>query len=171
MELLLARQTLARGQRMLADLSSHADDDTDFRDRLPYVLDLLAGVTRCINDESKGHRSSAFGTWWKSTDRTTQAAIQELRTAELKRVESRAKQEIRVEMLDLDGKPIPADVLAKGVRMNTQSLTESQFAISVSTEWRFDGGDLDGRLVLPALFAYWNEVGGLLTQAEKLLDE
>jgi hypothetical protein len=171
MELPLARQTMARAQRMLDDLSRHADDEVGFRDRLPYVLDLLAGVTRCINDESKGYRSSQFGSWWKTADRTMQEAIQELRNAELKRAESRAKQEVRVEMRGPGGTPLPAGVLAEGVRMEAKSLTESQFSIVVSTEWRFADGDLDGRPVLPALAGYWNEVGEVLAQAEGLLGE
>ena len=100
MELPLARQTLSRAQRMLDDLNRHVDDEVAFRDRLPYVLDLLAGVTRCIDSESKGHRTSQFGSWWKATDRTARDAIQELRNAELKRAESRAKQEAIVEMRD-----------------------------------------------------------------------
>lgn len=171
MELPLARQTLARARRMLDDLGRHADDEVCFRDRLPYVLDLLAGVTRCINDESKGHRSGQFSSWWKTADRTMQAAIRELRNAELKRAESRAKQEVRVEMLGPRGKPVPAGALAQGARMEAKSLTESQFSIVVSTEWRFAGGDLHSQPVLPALVKYWNEVGGVLTQAEALLGE
>lgn len=61
MHLPLARQTLACAQRMLEDLSQ-ADDEAGFRDRLPYVLDLLAGVTRCIESESKGSRTTQFAT-------------------------------------------------------------------------------------------------------------
>jgi hypothetical protein len=48
---------------MLDDLESHKYDKTAFRDRLPYVLDLLAGVTRMIESESRGHRTPAFGAW------------------------------------------------------------------------------------------------------------
>ena len=135
---------------MLAELSRHAGDEVDFRDRLPYVLDLLAGVTRCIDSESKGHRTTHFATWWSTTDRTMRNVIQELRNAELKRAESRAKQEVRVEMQRY-GEPLAADTAVKGVPMDAKALTGSQFSIVVSTEWRFTGGDLDGRPVLPAL--------------------
>jgi hypothetical protein len=38
MELRRARQTLGRAQRMLDDLSQHAEDEVAFQDRLPYVL-------------------------------------------------------------------------------------------------------------------------------------
>jgi hypothetical protein len=45
---------------MLDDLERHSHDTTNFRDRLPFVLDLLAGVTRTIDAESSGHRTPAF---------------------------------------------------------------------------------------------------------------
>jgi len=155
---------------MLADLNRHADDEVDFRDRLPYVLDLLAGVTRCIDSESKGHRTTRFATWWSTTDRTTRNVIQELRNAELKRAESRAKQEMRVEMQRY-GEPLAADTAVNGLALRTDGLTESQFTIVVTTEWQFIGGDFDGRPVLLALTQYWNDINGVLKQAESLLGE
>ena len=160
MHLPLAYQTLARAQRMPEDLSRHADDEVAFRDRLPYVLDLLAGVTRCINSESKGSRTIQFANWWNTVDRTMQAAIQELRNAELKRAESRTTAQVKVEMIRPDPQP---------VRMNAHPLIASQFSIVASTDWQFIGGDLDGKPVLPALVQYWNDVSGILAKAEALL--
>lgn len=55
--------------------------------------------------------------------------------------------------------------------MDAKALTESQFSIVVSIEWRFTGGDLNGRPVLPVLAQYWNGVNGVLEQAESLLGE
>lgn len=49
---------------MLTDLIEHGLDPVAFRDRLPYVLDLLAGVGRLIDEESKGLRTRAFSEWW-----------------------------------------------------------------------------------------------------------
>lgn len=160
MDLPFARHTLSRAQRMLDDLSGHAEDEIAFRDRLPYVLDLLAGVTRCIDSESKGLRNSQFASWWQRTDRTMQAAIQELRNAELKRAESRTHAEVRVEMTPPSPQP---------VRMTAEELPASLFSITVSTDWRFTGGDLDGKPVLPTLAQYWNEASCVLTKAETLL--
>ena len=160
MDLPFARQTLGRAERMLDDLSRHADDEVAFRDRLPYVLDLLAGVTRCVNDESKGHRTGQFAAWWQKADRTAQAAIQELRNAELKRAESRAMAQVKVELTPPGPRP---------VSMTVQELVANQFSIVVSTQWRFTSGDFDGKPVLPVLAEYWNEVSGILTEAENLL--
>jgi hypothetical protein len=160
MHLPLAHQTLARAQRMLDDLSHHEDDEVAFRDRLPYVLDLLAGVTRCIDSESKGSRTTQFASWWNATDRTMQAAIQELRNAELKRAESRTVTQVKVEFIPPDPQP---------VSMDAHPLTASQFSIVVSTSWQFTGGDLDGKPVLPTLAQYWNDVSQILAKAEALL--
>jgi hypothetical protein len=74
---------------MLDDLARHSPDVDALRDRLPYVLDLLSGVTGVIDAESRGHRSMVFSTWWHTVDRSAQEAIQEMRNAELKRLESR----------------------------------------------------------------------------------
>jgi hypothetical protein len=74
---------------MLDDLERHRNDMTAFSDRLPYVLDLLAGVTRMIGAESSGHRTPVFGAWWGGVDRSAQEAIQEMRNAELKELVSR----------------------------------------------------------------------------------
>lgn len=155
---------------MLDDLNQHAKDEVAFQDRLPYVLDLLLGVTRSINEESRGHRTSQFSNWWRAADRSVRDAIQDLRNAELKRVESRAKQKIVVEMRGYGGRPARSSALVEGVRMEDVSLTASQVSIEVSTEWRFTGGDLNDRPVLPTLVRYWNDVGAVLAQAEQLLD-
>ncbi|MEU7894233.1 hypothetical protein AB0B45_15395 [Nonomuraea sp. NPDC049152] len=146
---------------MLDDLSGRVENEVAFRDLLPYVLDLLAGVTRCIDDESKGCRTSQFASWWHTADRRMQKAIQDLRNAELKRVESRTKPRVRVEMTSPNPKP---------AAMTVEKLTANQVHIDVSIEWQFIGGDLDGKQVLPALNEYWHEVGVILTKAETLLE-
>lgn len=89
-----------------------------------------------------------------------QAAIQELRNAELKRVECRAKPRVKVETT----RPNPPPVV-----MTIEALTAGQFHIDVSTEWQFTGGDLDGKPVIPALNEYWLQVGQILAKAEALL--
>jgi hypothetical protein len=152
-DLPLARQTLSRARRMLDDLGDHAEDKVGFQDRVPYVLDLLAGVTRCVNDESKGCRTSQFASWWQATDRRVQSAIQDLRNAELKRVESRTRPQVRVELTPPNPQP---------VNMTVEELTASQFHIDAFTEWQFTGGEFDGKPVLPTLDEYWHEVGQIV---------
>jgi hypothetical protein len=62
-------RALAWAQRMLHDLAGHGADSVDFRDRIPYVLDLLAGVTRTLDAESRGDRTARFSAWWTTLDR------------------------------------------------------------------------------------------------------
>jgi hypothetical protein len=51
---------------MLDDLGRHSLDLEALRDRLPYVLDLLAGVRRTIRAESRGRPTpTAMVTCWK----------------------------------------------------------------------------------------------------------
>jgi hypothetical protein len=73
---------------MLDDLARHSHDPVDFRDRVPYVLALLAVITSTIDSESSGHRTAEFGAWWASVDRSAQRSMQEIRTAELKEQQS-----------------------------------------------------------------------------------
>ena len=68
-----AHAVLARAGRMLDDLRTaerQPNNPYAFADRLPYVLDLLAGVTRLIDECSKGSRTPEFSQWWKTTDRS-----------------------------------------------------------------------------------------------------
>jgi hypothetical protein len=83
---------------MLDDLARHSSDIGALRDRLPYVLDLLSGVTRTIHAESRGRRTPPFTAWWNSVDRSAQRAIQEMRNAELKELVSRTVADIHVEI-------------------------------------------------------------------------
>jgi hypothetical protein len=146
---------------MMVDLERYVDDDVGFEDRLPYVLDLLAGITRSIDEETRGHRSTQFASWWTTTDRSMQQAITELRHAELKRVESRTKKRTRIEISG----PL------KTVVMTIEGLTANQLSIVARTEWEFVGGDLDGKPVLGELKAYLVVAEAMAAKAEALLDQ
>jgi hypothetical protein len=98
MELSRSREALDRARRMLDDLAHHRGSTVAFRDRIPYVLDLLAGVTRTIAKESSGHRTQQFAYWWATADRSAQQAIEEMRHAELKGLESRTAARINTEI-------------------------------------------------------------------------
>lgn len=156
MELSRSRAALARAGRMLDDLSQHSHDSVAFRDRIPYVLDLLAGVTRTIDAESRGSRTPAFGLWWASFDRSAQAAIQEMRNAELKELTSRTaahyKTEINVAAVDYPD-----------LRVNDGDTV-------TRVNWAFEGGVHDGQPVIKTLRDYWSEVRVLISEAELRLD-
>ena len=140
---------------MLDDLARHSHDTTDFRDRLPYVLDLLAGVTRTIDTESRGHRKQAFAAWWGGVDRSAQQTIQEMRNAELKELVSRtaAQIEVGVNVRAADYPELPVN--------------DSDTVTTVS--WAFNGGALHGQPVLKNLRNYLQHVTALLEEAERKL--
>jgi hypothetical protein len=140
---------------MLDDLARHSADVDALRDRLPYVLDLLSGVTRVIDAESRGRRSTVFSAWWNTVDRSAQEAIQEMRNAELKRLESRTTlsttTKTAVRAADYPGRNV-----ADGDTLTTIS-------------WVFDGGSLHGRPVFETLRDYLRHVSGLVEEAERRL--
>ena len=141
---------------MLADLGRWVGSIVGFRDRLPYVLDLLAGITRTIDDESRGHRTQAFATWWPGIDRTSQDTIQELRNAELKRLERRTVAEIQT-AVNVIAADYPDLRLADGDTLTTKT-------------WSFVGGAFDGQPVLETLRKYREEAEALIDEAEAKLD-
>jgi hypothetical protein len=140
---------------MLDDLERHSSDTTAFRDRFPYVLDLLAGVTRTIDTESSGHRIPAFAAWWEAVDRSAQQTIQEMRNVELKDLVSRTAAHIEVEI---------------GVSAaNYPNLRANDGDTVMTISWAFDGGALHGQPVLKTLRDYLQQVGELVEEAERKL--
>jgi hypothetical protein len=142
MELIRSREALARAERMLDDLSRHSHDSVAFRDRLPYVLDLMAGVTRTIHSESSGSRTPAFGSWWASVDRSRQTDIQEMRNAELKELISRTAARYETEI----------NVLAA----NYPDLRVNDGDTVTRVRWLFEGGAHQGQPVVKTLREYWS---------------
>jgi hypothetical protein len=140
---------------MLADLERHSNDTTNFRDRLPFVLDLLAGATRTIDAESTGHRTPAFAAWWGSVDRSAQQTIQEMRNAELKDLVPRTSAHIEVEI---------------GVSAaNYPDLRANDGDTVTRISWAFNEGPLHGQPVLKTLHDYLQQVGELVGEAEGML--
>lgn len=154
-ELPRSREALERARRMLDDLARHSANTIAFRDRIPYVLDLLAGVTRTISRESSGHRTQAFADWWSTADRSSQQAMEEMRHAELKGLESRTAASINVE-INVRAADHPDRNLNDGDTLTT-------------IDWLFKGGTFDDKPVLPTLHDYLRQVGNLVDEAERKL--
>jgi hypothetical protein len=150
-----SREALARAERMLDDLARHTLDSVAFRDRIPYVLDLLAGVTRTIHAESSGHRTPEFGTWWASVDRSAQQSIQEMRNAELKELISRTAAHFDTH-INVSAADFP------DLRVNDGDTV-------TRVTWAFNGGALHGKPVLDTLRDYLQEVTAVLEEAERRL--
>jgi hypothetical protein len=90
------------------------------------VLDLLAGVTRTIDTESRGHRTPAFAAWWREVDRSAQQTMQEMRNAELKDGVSQTAAHI--------------EVWIGASAANDPGLRANDGAAVTRISWVFDGG-------------------------------
>ncbi len=152
---------LQRARRMFDDLKKYEYDRTGFLDRLPYVLDLLWGVTRTINKESKGKRTIAFSTWWTTLSVQLQAEIERLRHAELKALESQTGRLIDVVIYDASG------VSDSVGRYEGRPVNPDDTAVTIT--WVFSGGPLDQQPLLPVLEQYLNNLGSILADAESRL--
>jgi hypothetical protein len=138
-------------------LARYSLDSVAFRDRIPYVLDLLAGVTRSIDDESKGRRTPEFGMWWTQVDQTARQSIQEMRNAELKQMVSRTVQHYDT-VMNAQAADYPNLVVNNGDTVTT-------------VVWTFNEGELHGRPVLDTLQDYLRHVGDLVVEAERRLSQ
>jgi hypothetical protein len=155
MELPKSKEALARAQRMLDDLVGYVLDSVAFRDRIPCVLDLLAGVTRTINSESSGDRTPEFGKWWAGVDRSAQQAIQEMRTAELK------------ELVSLTAALYETEINVRAVDYPDRLVNDGDTVTTVS--WVFNGGAFHGKPVVETLRDYLDQVRKLVEEAEQKL--
>jgi hypothetical protein len=137
---------------MLDDLARHSADLEALRDRLPYVLDLLSGVTRVIDTESRGHRIPAFSAWWNTMDRSAQQAIQEMRNAELKKLK------LRTTLSATTKTAIRADDYPELRVADGDTVTR--------ISWVFDRGAFHGQPVFETLRDYLRRVTILVEEAE-----
>jgi hypothetical protein len=140
---------------MLDDLERHSHNPVAFRDRIPYVLDLLAGVTRTIHAESSGHRTPEFADWWGAVDRSAQQSIHEMRNAELKELRSLTKAQIHT-VTGVSAADYP------DLRVNDGDTV-------TRVTWVFNGGALHGQPVLKTLRDYLQQVSKLVGEAERKL--
>lgn len=137
---------------MLDDLARHSHDPVAFRDRVPYVLDLLAGVTRTTHAESSGHRTPEFAAWWGTADRSAQQSIHEMRNAELKELRSLTTAQIHT-VTSVSAADYPDMRVNDGDTVTTVT-------------WVFNGGALHGQPVLKILRDYLQRVSKLVGEAE-----
>jgi len=145
-----------RASRMLNDLGTHSQslDEHAFSDRLPYVLDLLAGVRRQINEQ--GPVPQEFKAWWARQHNVERDAITEMRHSTLK-----------------------ADKRVVGPKAFSQSFCSNGYfngrpvnsgdSVVVFLGWRFVGGHCNDQDVLPVLRNQLDDLRALLEEAETRL--
>ncbi len=171
-----AAEAWRRAARMIDDLGAGAQDRHAVNDRLPYVLDLLAGVTRTINKYPGSQRPEAFTLWWKTLRPAHHEELTQLRHAALKGLERVAQREITV-YLPTQG---PAHVELPGpVRMVvgeelTVRLRHTDTPGSVTQQrseaWVFSQGPYRGQHVMTALREHLNRLGEVILAGDALLN-
>lgn len=150
-----AAAALERADRMLPDLIRHSLDPVAFRDRLPYVLDLLAAVSRLIDEESKGQRTNAFSEWWRREPIPRRADLFALRHAELKALKEHAAAHWDT-VINAAAKDYPGGGVADGDTVSR-------------VVWVWADGPFVDEQVAPVLQSYFVALKGSLERAEHLL--
>jgi hypothetical protein len=140
---------------MLTALRPHARraDEQAFKDRLPYVLDLLAGVGRQIDEAMPG--AGPVATWWETQRTQDREAIRQMRNAELKRLESGTKREV--------------DVQTNAPAGTFHGKTVNAGDTLVEWGWYFASGHFVGQEVLTVLSAQLTDRQFLINDAESRL--
>jgi hypothetical protein len=138
---------------MLDDLADYSNNPVAFRDRIPYVLDLLAGAPSTPRAAAIGRPSSRRG--GPTADRSAKQSIHEMRNAELKELRSLTAAQIHT-VTGVSAADYP------DMRVNDgDTITR--------VTWVFNGGASHGQPVLKTLRDYLQQVSELVGEAEERL--
>lgn len=159
-----AQKVWDRASRMLRDLATHVEstDEHAFGDRLPYVLDLLAGVRRQI-DEGLKPIPPALAVWWNEQRTPRREAITSMRNAELKRYERQAK---RTSITHTNSSAGTLRTSYSDGRPEREQSINAGDTVVIATGWKFVGGHFDGQEVLRVLTDEHADLGKLIREAE-----
>lgn len=146
---------MERADRMLTDLIRHGTDSVAFRDRLPYVLDLLAGVSRAIDEGSRGSRTRDFSEWWSTEPIPRRGDFASLRNAELKALKQQTSAHWDV-VINASAADYPGEMVSDG-----DTVTR--------VVWVWADGPFKDEQVVPVLQRYFLAVKAAVTTAEHLL--
>jgi hypothetical protein len=84
------RRAMVQAERALADLEVVADDSDRFRDEFVPCIGMIQRVGSVLDEESRGHRTPAFGAFWQQTGADPLfRSMADIRNAEFKRGEDR----------------------------------------------------------------------------------
>ncbi|MBA8794065.1 hypothetical protein FHX74_001670 [Friedmanniella endophytica] len=156
---------------MVADLSAHASSGApfEFPDRLPYVLDLLAGVRRQINEGLKSASPTVLA-WWRSQLTPRRRAITEMRNAALKRLDQQVEEAGFFQVFSSDG-TIKTTTTSLMGESTSQRTVPSGDVVRISTGWQFVGGIFNGEDVLRVVREELDDLAKLLVEAKRRAGE
>jgi hypothetical protein len=158
MELTRSREALRLAEKSFADLAATNTAET-FRDQFIETITMIRNVGSMISNETKGHRSPAFGEWWKDTaEDALYKFVTEVRNDAFKYGARRNNVRHAVTLHDVVG------VSGEGVQETETSRSEHSFEVF------FSGGTHDGDPVLPLLRRYLDWLRDVvLPRAESLI--
>lgn len=156
-----------RASRMLQDLAAHSESTNKnaFPDRLPYVLDLLAGVRRQISEHKP--IPPGFTSWWNQQRTPHREAITSMRNAELKSYERQSR---RTSVSHTNSSAGTLETRTSDGILIRRTPINAGDTVVIFTGWRFAGGYFDGQEVLRVLSAELADLNTLNHDAESRLD-
>ena len=136
----------------LAQLVAARGDEDLFPLRFISAITMARRVGSILDGEVKGHRSGAFDTFWRATDREPlHRFIVEIRNAELKQGETR----IRVDFVwGLRPGRKGSRYFIRSARRRLQILRRRPMVPTRKKAWVFDMGGHEGEEVLPLIERY-----------------
>ena len=157
MELTRSRQALRLAEKSFADLEAMNTAES-FRDQFVETITMIRNVGSMVSNETKGHRSPAFGAWWKTTaEDALYKFVTEVRNDAFKYGERRNNVRHAITLHNIVG------VSDEPVQETETSPSDYSFEVF------FSGGTHDGEPVLPLLRRYLDWLRDvLLPTAESL---
>jgi hypothetical protein len=174
-----SRQALAQAERALARLVDVEDDPDEFRAEFVACIGMVGRVSSILDEETRGHRTTAFGTWWQGQMTPLRQFLIDVRNAEFKRGEDRKNVHHHTHVYEsvTVSDSATATVTRGGqVIENARSVPSSPVPApaadppsSHSMRWYFRGGTHDGEEVQPLLRHYLDHFRDVvIPEAERL---
>ena len=151
---------MAQAEHTLADLEAVADDSERFRDEFVPCIAMIQRVGSVLDEESQGHRTSAFGGFWQQTSADPLfQSMADIRNAEFKRGEDRksAHHDVRLFETVTVTDPLHVGVIRDSEVVEERAHSDPPREPPPTPEtthiitWYFAGGNHDGQEVLGLL--------------------
>jgi hypothetical protein len=173
-----SRKGFDQAEQAFTKLAAAAADGERFRDEFVPCIGMIQRVGPIIDAESKGHRTAAFGPWWKATAQDPLLRfVADVRNAEFKRGEDRkqAQHDLHLHDTITMSSSLKIEVIRDGQVVEERSYSDPPPSPPSTPEpthkvtWYFAGGSHDGQEVLALLRQYLDWVRDtILPEAERL---
>lgn len=162
-ELERTRKAMKQAERAIAALEGTVDHSDGFRDGFVSCISMIQRVGSILDEESRGHRTPAFGDFWKRTRKDSLFQFMaDVRNAEFKRGEDRKTEHHEVSALDTltMRSSVSIEVVRDGEVVEQRTYDDPPPEPAPTPEptntitWYFAGGTHDGEEVLGLVRSY-----------------